>query len=824
MIRAVDVPALTKQIIGAVPIREYIANAAGVKFRRVGQNYMAQCPWHDDRKPSLSVKENSYLFYCHECKRGGNVVNFYMEFHQVSRHAALEHLNREIGGTAILAKNEIDPSIFTDVIDFCGDESKNQNNRTRLYQYLTDRGFSADECNMIYDDGVRFCPSSSDLIKYLSSKGRSAADIKAAGVATEDGTGLPALDEGVLYPVRRMSGDISHFIVRPLKTSEAKYINAGSDDNADSFYGLAKLKTGNVVLVEGVNDYYSLLDAKINVLAMNGLKFTEEQLRFLKSVDIEKVTIWVDGDTAGISFIENAVKLQQIADKLGVVLCFYYVAGLDPDEVIGTDRAEDYLTADLLSVAYLKYKFANLQAGDHTSVYSALYKASQVFAGCSRVTVMVVAEWFASRSGYDKELLFDELLSSADDKSSYTAERRVISAMLADPSDLRLSGVTVDWFSFLTHRRIGAAVLADGVSIANYRSVLPQYAQYIDDLLQERGVDLEHSLELLAVGTVKRAINKYNKSSYESAESLVSDITTVLYKTTAESAAHKKTDLYDITKSMIDDLVTSEKKVGLSYGKNWPMLNSTTLGLYEGKLSLLGGLTGDGKTTMALNWVRHISIELGVPGVFFSGEMDEEEVGSRLMTMDTGVDNTALITHAVNDQDLKKCFTFMGDLKPNNLFVETNMDFSRILYTINHHYFKHHIRYAIIDYAELIEPSPAMKDMARYLQLREITRRLKMEVCQKLKIPVVLLAQLNDEANNDKLPSNRHLSGAKGMAMDADVTMFLRRKTEKELALENNLGNILLHVDKVRYRPSRVLININMNHYTLQMKEVIKDG
>ncbi len=812
MIRAIDIPALTKQIVGAIPLRDYIATTAGIKFRRAGINHLAHCPWHEDRRPSLSVKEGSTLFYCHECKRGGNVVNFVMEYKQVSRQVALESLAKEIGAEVAIQKPDIDPTIFTAVLEFCNQTA----NHEALNKYLSERGVEdLTRRQAMVADGVICSLDRDGLVRHLQESGRSIAEIVKAGLD------IHAMNGGVLFPVRRISGEISHFIVRPLvREGDAKYVNTGTDNDDDLFYGLHQLRVGKVILVEGVNDYYALHSAGHNVLAMNGLKLSEEQLRFLKAMDITDVTVWVDGDAPGIAFVEKVGRLQVSADKLKINLHFQYVLGMDPDDVIGTDIT---VLPQVACLAYMGYKFSDLKPGDKSAAYTALYEAANTFANCSRFTHNAVSLWLADHTGFLPDVMLDELTAHNTDKTVYLAERSVLSAMLRDIHDVRLRGVGVEWFGYASHKTIARGVIDNEVNMNNYRSLLPAYASVIDDMANDRGVDIENSLEVIKAEAVRRGVRAHISQPNVDAESMVSDITSLLY-TVSQQSRSKNHDVYDVSKELIDDLLAKEQKMGLDLGPQFSQLNQTILGLFEGKLILIGGLTGHGKTTLALNFVQNISITNNIPGAFFSGEMDEREITSRLMTMTTAVDNTSIITHAVNDKDMEKVFGFMASLKQGSFFVETDMHFSRMLYSISHHVRHNNIKYVIVDYSELIEPTQTMRDMARYMQLREFTRRLKMEVCQRYNIPVIVLAQLNDDANDDKVQTNRNLSGAKGMANDADVTMFLRRKTDKELTLENNLGNMLLHVDKVRYRPSNTLINMQFNSMSLSLREVRKNG
>jgi len=53
--------------------------------------YMAICPFHNDKSPSLNIKNNFY--FCHGCGASGDVIDWYMFKEQVSFTRAVELLS-----------------------------------------------------------------------------------------------------------------------------------------------------------------------------------------------------------------------------------------------------------------------------------------------------------------------------------------------------------------------------------------------------------------------------------------------------------------------------------------------------------------------------------------------------------------------------------------------------------------------------------------------------------------------------------------------------------------------------------------------------------
>ena len=85
---------------------------------------------------------------------------------------------------------------------------------------------------------------------------------------------------------------------------------------------------------------------------------------------------------------------------------------------------------------------------------------------------------------------------------------------------------------------------------------------------------------------------------------------------------------------------------------------------------------------------------------------------------------------------------------------------------------KHGLDILFIDYLQLVEPE-TNKTRNREQEVSAISRGIKL-LAMHLKIPIVILAQLNREAA-DKEPELWHLRESGSIEQDADVVMFLHR-------------------------------------------------
>jgi len=68
--------------------------------RRVGAQWMARCPFHDERTASLSLHPQTKLYHCFGCGKSGSVFDLVMELEALSFPEAVEQLATALGQSA----------------------------------------------------------------------------------------------------------------------------------------------------------------------------------------------------------------------------------------------------------------------------------------------------------------------------------------------------------------------------------------------------------------------------------------------------------------------------------------------------------------------------------------------------------------------------------------------------------------------------------------------------------------------------------------------------------------------------------------------------
>jgi DNA primase len=81
-----------ERLKASVAIEEFISRY--VPLRRSGQNFIARCPFHEDRNPSFVVYPQTQSFYCFGCRERGDVLSFLMSMEHLTFPEALNVLRQ----------------------------------------------------------------------------------------------------------------------------------------------------------------------------------------------------------------------------------------------------------------------------------------------------------------------------------------------------------------------------------------------------------------------------------------------------------------------------------------------------------------------------------------------------------------------------------------------------------------------------------------------------------------------------------------------------------------------------------------------------------
>ena len=82
------------RILDAADIVDVIGDF--VTLRRRGANYIACCPFHNEKTPSFSVSPSKGIFKCFGCGKAGSAVTFIMEHEQMMSRRKQKRMRRTV--------------------------------------------------------------------------------------------------------------------------------------------------------------------------------------------------------------------------------------------------------------------------------------------------------------------------------------------------------------------------------------------------------------------------------------------------------------------------------------------------------------------------------------------------------------------------------------------------------------------------------------------------------------------------------------------------------------------------------------------------------
>ncbi len=328
---------IPEEVIQEIRDRTDIVEVIGsvVNLQRKGQNYVALCPFHQDKKPSFTVSPRKQIYHCFGCHRGGNVINFLMEYEGTGFVDVVRRLGRDAGVEVeqYLKKDKVRSSRFQRfyrAMEFAaGFYQKALNSRKdagKAKQYLKKRGISS---GTVDEFSIGFAPSGWDnLEKAATREGIGLETLLKLDLVRKNRRGGGQHDyfrNRLIFPIKSLSRRYVGLAGRVLDDSEPKYLNSSESpiySKGKILYGLADSrenirKSGNVILVEGYMDYLMLWDKNIrNAAAVCGTALTKEQAGILARL-AKRVYIINDGDEAGTRAAVRAAD-QLIGEELEV--------------------------------------------------------------------------------------------------------------------------------------------------------------------------------------------------------------------------------------------------------------------------------------------------------------------------------------------------------------------------------------------------------------------------------------------------------------------------------------------------------------------------
>jgi DNA primase len=475
--------------------------AEHLQLKKAGRLYKALCPFHTEKTPSFTIDPAKNLYFCHGCQKGGNVFNFLMELETISFAEAVERAAQKAGVTlhyerssaadgAAAAKRKRLVETHRAAVEHYHGLLRSSDEAKAARAYLRRRGFTKETVEHF---SLGFSsPKWDDLVKTLSKKGFSLAELVEAGLGsrTERGTVVDRFRGRLMFPIHDLTGQPIAFGARKLDATPGegpKYLNSAESPiykKGNVLYALhlAKseiVKVDRALAVEGYTDVIALHQAGVReAVATCGTALGLEHFRLLRRFS-EKAVLAFDSDAAGKAAAERAFEHVQQAGIEAHVLVL--PDGRDPADLVlerGEEAGEAARALAEAALPIIEYRLdreaARFDVSRPEGQSRALRSCLPILASVEDEVVREkYAGWLSERirvQPHDVFVSLGRMLATGEapapsDLKRVTRhakiEREALKIALQFPDVGGGNGVEPDDFSVQAYRRIWAA-MADG--------------------------------------------------------------------------------------------------------------------------------------------------------------------------------------------------------------------------------------------------------------------------------------------------------------------------------------------------------------------------
>lgn len=312
-----------------------------VNVRKSGSSFVAICPFHDDKSPSMHINANKGFYHCFACNAGGDVFRFVMDFERLSFSEAVEKV-ASLSNFSLTYTSEKSQSTknLHHILPLLNAFYK-QNLHKNALNYLYSRGLDDDD---IAKFELGFAPESAMSLRLLQNENIELKDALLVGAVKHSSYKneiVASFAHRISFPIYDYKGLLIGFGGRSLEpNSKAKYINSPQNklfDKSQVLYALPLareniIKTKQMIICEGYMDAIMLHKAGLNnAVAVLGTALTELHLPLIKRLDCE-VLLCFDSDTAGLRAAFRSAKLLALHKIAGKFI--HIKGGKDPAELV----------------------------------------------------------------------------------------------------------------------------------------------------------------------------------------------------------------------------------------------------------------------------------------------------------------------------------------------------------------------------------------------------------------------------------------------------------------------------------------------------------
>lgn len=316
-----------------------------IQLKKKGHEYLASCPFHQDKTPSFTVSEKKQFYYCFGCGAHGNAIGFLMGYDQLDFLTAVETLATQ-AGMAMPAQFEHheDHRAYHDLMAQCMTLYAKQLNHPTAQAFCKARQIPPDVATRFK---LGMAPDAWYFLKQaLPKHGQHTQALITLGML------MPAKGEKapydrfrgrMMFPIRSDRGQVLAFGGRCFGDQQPKYLNSPETPifhKRQTLYGIYEAKQqcqqlSQLLVVEGYMDVVALASHGIHhAVATLGTAITSGHLQQLFK-HCHALVFCFDGDLAGRKAAWKACELSLPFMHDGRQVAFLFLPEKeDPDSFV----------------------------------------------------------------------------------------------------------------------------------------------------------------------------------------------------------------------------------------------------------------------------------------------------------------------------------------------------------------------------------------------------------------------------------------------------------------------------------------------------------
>ena len=327
-----------------------------VTLKKAGANYLACCPFHQEKTPSFTVSPSKQFYHCFGCGEHGSAISFLIEYEGLTFVDAITELANSIGlkvpnDAPQKIEKSTEYSNLEEVIKIASIFYQKQLRESpKAINYLKSRGLTGE---IAKEFSIGYAPEGWQNLQIPFKKYEDKILVKAGLVVkNEKGKYYDRFRNRIIFPIYSDKGKVIGFGGRVIDSEGTpKYYNSPETplfQKSYELYGLlasrkAIREKAYVLVVEGYMDVVGLAQNGIkNVVATLGTATTAFHIKKLMRYT-QEIIFCFDGDNAGRAAAWRAMNNSLISVTDAIQLKFLFLPdGHDPDSFVRQNSTKDF--------------------------------------------------------------------------------------------------------------------------------------------------------------------------------------------------------------------------------------------------------------------------------------------------------------------------------------------------------------------------------------------------------------------------------------------------------------------------------------------------